>query len=69
MAGLRFMSTQETADYITNAGVQTSARTLERWRHRGTGPEFVRIEGRVRYRPSAVRQWLTGGRKTAGTAA
>ena len=63
------MSTEETAGYITEAGVRTSARTLETWRRKGTGPAFVRIGGRVRYRPSAVRQWLTGDRGAAGTAA
>jgi hypothetical protein len=70
VAGLRLMSTEETAEYITEAGVRTSARTLESWRRKGTGPGFVRIGGRVRYRPAAVRQWLVqDARSSAGTAA
>jgi predicted site-specific integrase-resolvase len=27
-----------------------SHRTLERWRHEGTGPAFLKIGGRVKYR-------------------
>ena len=35
-----------------------SARTLEGWRHRGTGPRFVKAGRRVLYRKSAVERWL-----------
>ena len=69
MGVLRLMSTEETAEYITGAGVRTSARTLETWRRKGTGPEFVRVGGRVRYKPSAVRRWLSGEHAPARTAA
>ena len=70
MAHLRLMTTQEVADYLTRAGVQTSARTLEAWRRQGTGPDFLRVQGRVRYRPAAVREWLVQDEhKSAGTAA
>jgi hypothetical protein len=31
-----------------------SPRTLERWRWAGEGPSFVKIGGRVRYRPEDV---------------
>jgi hypothetical protein len=62
------MTTKETAAYLTRLGIETSPRTLEDWRHKGTGPDYVRIEGRrVRYEPTAVRVWLSlGERKTAG---
>lgn len=68
---MKLMTAQETADYLTRLGVRTSARTLGDWRQKGTGPDFIRIEGRrVRYRPETVRQWLTQDeRKPAGTAA
>jgi len=70
MPRLRLMTTQELADHLTEAGLQTSARTLEDWRRKGTGPDYVRVGGRVRYRPSAVRQWLAQGEsRTAGSAA
>ncbi len=70
MARLKLMTTKEVADYLTRLGVQTSARTLESWRREGKGPDCVRIEGRIRYRPAAVRQWLEQAEpRNAGTAA
>lgn len=67
----KYMTTQETADFLKQLGIETSARTLEDWRHKGTGPDFIRIEGRrVRYEPVAVRRWLSlGERKAVSTAA
>lgn len=35
-----------------------SPRTIERWRRLGKGPDFVRLEGRVAYRESAIARWL-----------
>lgn len=32
--------------------------TLNRWRSQGKGPEYVKIGGRVFYRPSAIREFL-----------
>jgi hypothetical protein len=70
MAGLKLLTTEEVADRLTRAGVRTSARTLETWRRKGTGPEYIRIERRVRYRPAAVREFLTRDEpNAAGTAA
>jgi len=68
---MKLMTAEETAAYLTRLGVRTSARTLGDWRQKGTGPDFIRIEGRrVRYRPEAVRQWLVQDeRNTAGAAA
>lgn len=67
----KLMTPDETADYLTRLGVRTSARTLQDWRHKGTGPDFIRIEGRrVRYEPATVKQWIfSDERKTARTAA
>jgi hypothetical protein len=67
----KYMTTQETAEYLGRLGIETSARTLEDWRHKGTGPDYTRIEGRrVRYEPAIVRRWLSlGERRTAGVAA
>jgi len=71
MPRLKLMTPQETADYLTQLGVETSARTLQDWRRKGTGPDYIRIEGRrVRYEPAAVRRWLAlGERRTAGAVA
>lgn len=34
-------------------------RTLERWRHRRTGPQYVKLpNGSVRYRPQDILTWL-----------
>jgi len=38
-----------TADVAEHYGV--SARTVEDWRHKGTGPAFIRVGKHVRYRP------------------
>lgn len=65
-----FLTAQQVADLLTRAGIQTSARTLDAWRLKGTGPDYVRIEGRIRYRRAAVRQWLEQAeQRNAGTAA
>jgi len=33
-------------------------RTLEDWRHKRTGPPFVKVGQRVRYRKADVDQWM-----------
>lgn len=33
---------------------KVSERTLERWRWSGVGPKFVKIGGRVKYRPEDI---------------
>ncbi len=35
-----------------------STETLKKWRRRRVGPPWVKIEGSVRYRPEALRQYL-----------
>ena len=35
-----------------------AARTLQRWRWEGTGPDFVHVGRLVRYRRSDLRAWL-----------
>jgi predicted DNA-binding transcriptional regulator AlpA len=35
-----------------------SAKTLERWRGDGEGPDYVRVGRRIRYRASALDAWL-----------
>ena len=45
-----------------------SPRTLERWRWMGTGPEFLKIGGRVVYRLEDIEAYETESRRH-GTAA
>jgi DNA-binding transcriptional MerR regulator len=39
-----------------------SPRTLERWRHRGIGPPWLEVGGRVRYDPDDVEEWKAAHR-------
>lgn len=54
MGGL-VMTTQEVAQAL-----RVDQSTLVRWRVNNEGPAFVRMGGRVRYRPSAIETWLEG---------
>jgi hypothetical protein len=36
---------------------QFTEKTFRNWRSAGVGPPFVRIGGRIFYRPDAVREW------------
>ena len=38
--------------------MQMPQETLQKWRHIGTGPDFLKIGRHVRYRKSAVDRWL-----------
>jgi excisionase family DNA binding protein len=38
--------------------------TLTQWRHRNTGPKFVKVGASVRYKPADVRSWLDDGGRT-----
>lgn len=40
----------------------TTTDLLRKWRERGTGPEYVKIEGLIRYRPEDVDQWISDHR-------
>lgn len=37
-----------------------SPRTVNAWRSRGRGPDFVKVGGKVYYRQSAIDRWLKG---------
>ncbi len=50
------MTTKEAAHYLG-----TSEGTLPIWRHRGVGPEFVRIGRNIRYRRSALDDFIEAG--------
>lgn len=66
----KLMTDEETAGYLTRLGVQTSARTLAFWRQKGTGPAYLKVEGRIRYRPESIQDWVAQAeREPAGSAA
>lgn len=43
--------------------LRTKVRTLERWRHTGGGPIFLKIGRRVVYRNDDLEQWLAQQRR------
>lgn len=51
------MTTAELAAYI---GGDITDSTLRQWRHRGTGPRWIKVGHGVRYRPDDVEAWLAG---------
>jgi len=40
------------------AFLRSNTRTLERWRHAGSGPIFAKIGRRVAYRPTDLSAWV-----------
>ncbi|MBU9247800.1 helix-turn-helix transcriptional regulator [Burkholderia multivorans] len=50
----RFLTPREVA---ARYGDQVSVRTLSNWRWSGTGPEFIKIGGKVLYKLSDLEQW------------
>jgi predicted site-specific integrase-resolvase len=42
-----------------------SVRTLQKWRWTGKGPEFVRLNGAVRYQRSDLDRFVASGRRTS----
>jgi excisionase family DNA binding protein len=49
--------------------LRTRVRTLERWRHTGGGPVFLKIGRRVVYRHDDLEQWLAQQRRAHTSAA
>lgn len=49
----RFLSVKEAA-----ALIGLSSRTLDRYRHMGTGPVFYKLGTSIRYREDDLRTWL-----------
>lgn len=38
--------------------IRSVPKTMERWRHQGSGPPFVKIGGKVFYRDSDLDEWV-----------
>ena len=50
--------------------LRVKGQTLKRWRAKGIGPAYVRLEGgRVRYRLSDLEAWLAANTVAPGSAA
>jgi len=47
--------------------LNVSAKSVENWRLKGTGPAFYRIEGQVRYEIRDVRAWKRQRRNAKAT--
>lgn len=52
-----------TADEVA-AKLRTSVATLARWRFQGSGPEYVKLGGRVLYTPAALKAFAEGNTRT-----
>ena len=46
-----------------------SPKTLRRWRWLGTGPEFLKLGGCVRYEPATLRSFKAASRRQSTTEA
>ena len=52
----RYMTTQNAAVYCGMA-----KKTLENYRQSGTGPQYIKRKGLVRYRPQDLDKWMEEG--------
>lgn len=50
---MSILNTREAAGYV-----QLSKPTLERFRHKGSGPAYCKLGGAVRYRKTDLDAWL-----------
>jgi hypothetical protein len=53
----KLLITQQLAQHL-----DLSPRTLERWRHEGTGPPWLEIGGCIRYDPGDIEKWKAARR-------
>lgn len=51
------LTTKEAAKWLN-----TSVRSLERWRANGTGPHSIKDNGYIRYRVEDLKRWLEDNR-------
>ena len=57
--GKPLLTTQQVARHLGK-----KKKTLENWRGKGKGPEFIKFEnGSVRYEPRTVRRWIRRNRR------
>jgi len=63
MPAAKLLTQEELAEYL---GV--SVGTIENWRYRKVGPDYIPVEGSIRYRPSAVEKYLDAKTKRCAAA-
>jgi hypothetical protein len=49
---------KKAAKFLTDAGLKTSAITLQMWRWHRKGPPYLKVGGRVRYRELDLVQYI-----------
>lgn len=59
------MQTKLLTQKLLSDMLETSERTLERWRVEGFGPVYVKAGRKVLYRPEDVEAWLNESRRTS----
>lgn len=60
-AAKRYFTVREAADYL-----RVSKQTLDKFRHFGGGPDYIRVTARsIRYERAALDAWMAGRRQTA----
>ncbi len=50
--------TQTLTEQEVCAKLQVSKSTLRRWRERGNGPQYIKLERGVRYPEADLEQWI-----------
>jgi len=58
-------STKDAVSHLAEFGIKTTKSTLDTWRSSGTGPECIRIRGKVYYTPEALAAYFSSGREVA----
>ena len=53
-------NTKEAATFLKNLGTPFSPGTLEVWRCRGEGPQYIRIRRRIYYSEKALQEFSLG---------
>lgn len=62
--GTKRLDTKKTAQFL-----DVSVRTLEDWRAKGKGPNWIKIGRKVRYELSELDRFIAAGTQHAGSAA
>lgn len=55
----RRLAERAAADYLG-----LSVRTLQAWRRKGTGPEYLKMNGAIRYETDALDKFIAESRRT-----
>lgn len=57
---MRYLNTTETQQYLEDVyGMRYSISALNKYRMNGTGPRFVKLNGKLWYRDSDIDEWVS----------